>query len=106
MLYSRNNEFIVYRRDGDTYLSKMVHSGDKSNLKSRIYGNLKYYENEVQPALTFYTPTANGVNSIMTRCPIILNMIAGRGYRKVLFVGYYDEGRMLNWMKKCDDPTL
>lgn len=106
MLYSRNNEFIVYRRDGDTYLSKMVHSGDKSNLKSRIYGNLKYYENEVQPALTFYTPTANGVNSIMTRCPIILNMIAGRGYRKVLFVGYYDEGRMLNWMKKCDDPSF
>ena len=106
MLYSKNNEFIVHGKTGDVYNSKMVHSNAKSDLLSKLYGRLKQYKNTYQGSLQFATSSANGVNSIMTRCPIILNMIAGRGYQKILFVGYYDEGRMLNWMKNPDDPSI
>ena len=106
MLYSKNNEFIVHDKTGDIYNSKMIHSNTKSDLLSKLYGRLKEYKNKYQGSLQFATSTSNGVNSIMTRCPIILNMIAGRGYENVLFVGYYDEGRMLNWMKDPDDPSI
>ena len=106
MLYSKNNEFIVHGKTGDVYNSKMVHSNTKSDFLSKVYGRLKLYKDTYQNSLQFATSNANAVTSIMTRCPLILNMIAGRGYQKVLFVGYYDEGRMLNWMKLPDDPSI
>lgn len=106
MLYSNNNEFIVHGKTGDVYNSKMVHSNTKGDFLSKLYGRLKFYKDTYQSSLTFATSNANCVPSIMTRCPLILNMIAGRGYNKVLFVGYYDEGRMLNWMKSPEDAAF
>lgn len=99
MLYKSDSEFIVYTRDEDgLYQSKIVHKTVKSDLYGELNGRLKNYKTTVQPPLTYKTETQNGMLAVMTRCPTVLNVIAGRGYKNVLFVGHYNQGQTMNWM--------
>ena len=107
MLYSKNNEFFVYQRDTDgVYQSKMIGRDRKSDIFNAIHSRLKTYKVTEEPNLTYYNDVSNSINSIMTRCPVILNMIAGRGYRDVLFVGYYDQGNQMDWMWETTSPNI
>jgi len=99
MLYKSDSEFIVYTRDEDgLYQSKIVHKSVKTDLYGELNGRLKNYKTTVQPLLTYKTETQNGMLAVMTRGPVLLNILAGRGYKNVLFVGHYNQGETMNWM--------
>jgi len=99
MLYKSDSEFIVYTRDDQgLYQSKIVHKSVKSDLYGELNGRLKNYKTNVQPLLTYKTETQNGMLAVMTRGPVLLNILAGRGYKNVLFVGHYNQGETMNWM--------
>lgn len=106
MLYKENSEFIVYTKEDDIYKSKMVHSSVKSTLYGELNGRLANYKSNVQPLINYKTETQNGMLSVLTRGPVLLNIIAGRGYKNVLFVGHYNQGKQSNWMKSPDDPSI
>lgn len=105
MLYKSNSEFIVYQKEGDLYQSKLVHQDTKSQLYGELNGRLNNYVENFDQFLKFKTPTANGLLSVLTRGPIILNILAGRGYKNVLFVGYFDSAYK-NWMLDLNSDKI
>ena len=98
MLYKSDNETIVYNHEDGVNISKIIHSSTKADIFSRLHARLKNYKHEVEPNFNYYNEVANSVTSIMTRCPMILNMMVTRGYKDVLFVGYYHQGRSMDWL--------
>jgi hypothetical protein len=98
MLYKSDNETIVYNHEDGVNISKIIHSSTKADIFSRLHSRLKNYKHEVEPNFNYYNEVANSVTSIMTRCPMILNMMVTRGYKDVLFVGYYHQGRSMDWL--------
>ena len=103
MLYNKSSEFIVATSDNGVAKGKMVDNGVKDHFMSTIVGRIKNYREDHESNLHFQESGINGMNTPFVRCPLTLNMIAAAGYKNVLFVGYYDQGRMLNWLVPTED---
>lgn len=102
MLHSSNSEFIVATSNNGIAEGKMVDRSIKENFMGQLIGRLKNYRAN-HPELVFQNETANAMNSVLVRCPMVLNMIATAGYKNVLFIGYYDHGDQNNWLVEPSD---
>ena len=75
MLHSSNSEFIVATSNNGIAEGKMVDRSIKENFMGQLIGRLKNYRAN-HPELVFQNETANAMNSVLVRCPMVLNMIA------------------------------
>ena len=108
MLHSSNSEFIVATSNNGIAEGKMVDRSIKENFLGQLIGRLKDYRENHQE-LVFQNETANAMNSVLVRIPMVLNMIATAGYKNVLFVGHYDHGEQNNWLIEPEnmiEPSL
>ena len=99
MYYRANNELIVSssRDDEGNSVSRYI---DKRHKKNQ-YGKLNYLiggEIRKNDLHTRYKDRhSHTVNEVFNYCPVILNYIALRGYKKVLFVGHF-EASQRSWV--------
>jgi len=108
MYYRANNELIVTseRDDNGATVSRFV---DKNKKKDQ-WGKLNYIisgeirKNDLHTRYKdFHSHT---VNEVFNYCPIILNYLAIRGYKKVLFVGHFNAAQRSWTFPRSSDRCL
>jgi hypothetical protein len=100
MLYQEGKEVIVTNREGDVYNGKFVSHTTKVGLKVLLDRGFDNYKAEKNSSLIIQQNNIKPSNTILTRLPVMINVIAGRGYKNVLFVGYYNEEETNSWINK------
>lgn len=98
MNYQDINEVIVTTRENELYQGKTVHRQTRNELRLLMDQAFTTYRNGVNRNLVVRKNNVDPTPSIMTRIPLVCNIIAGRGYRNVLFVGYYNENETNEWV--------
>lgn len=102
MLFQAQTEVIVNNREGDIYNGKLVNAKTKGAFKSLLDQAFDLYKKEINPNIVVKTNNINPTPSVMVRSPGTCNILAGRGYKNVLFVGYYDESENKKWVDELD----
>ena len=100
MLFQQGKEVIVTNREGDIYNGKFVSQEAKMGLKMILDRGFDQYKTDHNPSLGIQKNNIPVSNSVLTRLPVMINVIAGRGYKNVLFVGYYNEEVVDSWMNE------
>lgn len=105
MYYRANNELIITgaRDENGTSTSTFI----DRNRKKNQWGKLNYLiggemrKNNID--IRWKDEHSHTVNEVFNYCPMILNYIASRGYKRVLFVGHYNSAqRSWTFPRKSD----
>jgi hypothetical protein len=104
MKFKNESEFIVQSVAEDGVVnSVMIHHETKNEIISPALGTLKSWKDNNSPGLIIDSSVIK--HTVLTRLPLTCNTIQGLQKSsnhdrplEVLFVGYYDEGRQLNWL--------
>ena len=111
MKFKNESEFIVQSVAEDGVVnSVMIHHETKNEIISPALGTLKSWKANNSPGLIIDSSVIK--HTVLTRSPITCNTIQGLQKPsnhdrplEVLFVGYYDEGRQLNWLMDNHSET-
>tara|TARA_Y100000385_G_scaffold274576_1_gene317924 strand:+ start:1571 stop:2470 length:900 start_codon:yes stop_codon:yes gene_type:complete len=111
MKYKNKSEFIVQGVAEDGVVnSVMIHHETKNEIFSPAIGAIKSHKENHESGLIIDSDVIK--NTVLTRSPITCNTIQGLQKSsdhdrplEVLFVGYYDQGRQLNWLMDNHSET-
>jgi hypothetical protein len=111
MKYKNKSEFIVQGVAEDGVVnSVMIHHETKNEIIAPAIGAIKSHKLNHEPGLIIDSDVIK--NTVLTRSPITCNTIQGLQSSadhdrplEVLFVGYYDQGRQLNWLMDNHSET-
>lgn len=104
MKFKNESEFIVQSVAEDGVVnSVMIHHETKNEIIAPALSAIKSHKLNHEPGLVVDSNTIK--HSVLTRMPLTCNVIQGLQKPanhdrplEVLFVGYYDQGRQLNWL--------
>lgn len=111
MKFKNESEFIVQSVAEDGVVnSVMIHHETKNEVIGPALGAVKSHRDNVEPGLIVDSSVIK--QTVLTRSPITCNTIQGLQKPadhdrplEVLFVGYYDQGRQLNWLMDNHSET-
>jgi len=95
MRYNSESELLITSRIEGVYHSSVYNQYEKLAFKRRLEESIKSIVKE----RNLYLDYENAVEEIINLCPLYLNFLASRNYTNVLFVGYYDAGK-IDWMRE------
>ena len=111
MKFKNESEFIVQSVKEDGVVnSVMIHHETKNEIIAPALSAIKSHKINHEPGLVVDSSVIK--HTVLTRCPLTCNTIQGLQKPanhdrplEVLFVGYYDQGRQLNWVMDNHSET-
>ena len=108
MFYRPINELIVKttRDDNNSSTGTYIHKEHKKNQ----WGKLNYLmtgetkKNDIE--LRWKDLYSHTVNNVFNYCPMVLNYLSLKGYKKILFVGHYNSGQKSWVMDRKSDRNI
>lgn len=88
MQYNLDVEYVI---DNTSHLT--VSPRQKRDLHKKLYSIMEEYLTRIDDRVRF----DKGLEQMLAVSPILLNVIANRNPKNVLFVGHYEQGKNRNW---------
>jgi len=104
MLYNDNPELIISSLTEGTHYSSVYNKYQKIEFKEKLEQNIAKIVKEKHLYLNYKTELNNAVEEIINKVPYYLNFLASRNYLNVLFVGYYDAGK-IDWLRRYNSDS-